>query len=301
MTATIAQTTQRYASNAAAPAPLLDIDGETFRTHFDRKPFLIGHRLGDHPLFELSRLIELARRMPEASSEYNAGDVPVGLDPSQTPRTGLSVEETIRRIVECRSWLVLKNVEQDEDYRDLLGLCLDEVRTHSEALFPGMMKPEAFIFISSPNSVTPYHIDPEHNFLLQLRGSKKLHLFDGRDRSVLTEEELEKYYGGAHRNLTYRSEVQDKAMVFELTPGHGLHFPVTFPHWVRNGDGVSVSFSITFYTPDLDRRRSVHQLNGWLRKRGWQPRPFGQSPWRDGVKYFTARLWRRIRSLLGRK
>ena len=31
---------------------------------------------------------------------------------------------------------------------------------------------EAFIFISSPNTVTPYHMDPEYNFLLQIRGTK---------------------------------------------------------------------------------------------------------------------------------
>jgi hypothetical protein len=288
------------AARPAADARWLDIDAASFQSHFDRKPFLIGHRLCGHPLFELPRLIELARRLPEGSSEYNAGDVPVHLDPSKTPRNGLSVEETIRRIEECRSWLVLKNVEQDLEYRALLEECLTQVRSHSEPLFPGMMNQEAFIFITSPNSVTPYHVDPEHNFLLQVRGSKTVHLFDGRDRTILSEEELENYYGGAHRNLAYRPEVEAKAMVFELTPGLGLHFPVTFPHWVRNGDGVSVSFSITFYTPDLDRRRAVHGLNAWLRRRGVSPRPFGRSSWRDGAKFFLYRAWRRARRLLGR-
>ena len=35
-----------------APMPgLLEIDGETFRSSFNRAPFLIRHHLADHPLF----------------------------------------------------------------------------------------------------------------------------------------------------------------------------------------------------------------------------------------------------------
>src|SRR5262245_63771662 len=84
--------------------------------HFARRPFVVRHRLTDHPLFALPRLIELARMLPEDRVEYNAGDVPVSLDPARTPRTGLSIDETIRRIEECRSWMVFKNVERDPEY-----------------------------------------------------------------------------------------------------------------------------------------------------------------------------------------
>jgi plasmid stabilization system protein ParE len=54
--------------------------------------------------------------------------VPVTLDPAQTPRTGLSAEETLRRIEHCSSWLVLKNVERDPAYAALLEHCLADVR-----------------------------------------------------------------------------------------------------------------------------------------------------------------------------
>jgi cytochrome P450 len=39
----------------------------------------------------------------------------------------------------------------------------------SEPLAPGMCQREGFIFISSPGAVTPFHLDPEHNFLLQIK------------------------------------------------------------------------------------------------------------------------------------
>ena len=279
---------------------LLELDAERFRADFNRKPFVIGHHLIGHPLFALPRLIELAKRIPPENLEYNAGDIPVNLDPELTPHTGLSVEETIRRIEDCRSWMALKNVENDPEYRVLLNECLDEIQTQSEPLAPGMRRREGYIFISSPGSVTPYHMDPEYNFLLQIRGRKTINIFDPADRSIVSEQELEKYLTGGHRNMVFKDEYQQKASIFELVPGAGLHFPVTAPHWVRNGDEVSISFSITFRTPASDRRTSIYSFNAWLRSRGLNPAPFGQSSVRDSIKYFAFRAMRRTRKVLSR-
>lgn len=285
---------------AAPQGPWLDIDPVAFETNFDRRPFLIGHRLVHHPLFALPRLLELARALPENCVEYNAGEIPISLEPEKTPRTGLSADETIRRIAECKSWMALKYVENDPDYRELLLSCLAEVKVHSEGRWPGMIQPQGFIFLSSPGSVTPYHMDPEHNFLLQIRGTKRIYLFDPRDRSILDDEELERFYGGAHRNMQFKEENRNKAWIFDLTPGQGLHFPVTAPHWVENGAEVSVSFSITFRTPDLERRSIIHNVNAWLRRRGLRPSTPGAHPWRDALKYTSYRVWRKSTAWLRR-
>jgi hypothetical protein len=281
--------------------PLLAINADEFSTHFSRQPFLIGHRLTTHPLFQVDRLLELAKRLPAPCIEYNAGELPVAIDHSQTPLNGLSPEETIRRIAECKSWMVLKYVEQDAEYGGLLDACLAEVRPYSEPIAPGMCGAQAFIFLSSPNSVTPYHIDPEHNFLLQVRGSKTVHLYDGRDRKLLPEEHLERFYCDEGRNLPYEKWYDEKSWTYDLQPGSGLHFPVTYPHWVQNGRDVSISFSITFRTPDLDRRRALYQLNAGLRARGHHPAAVGAHPWRDAALYNATRLYRRCRRLFGRK
>jgi len=63
--------------------------------------------------------------------------------------------------------------------------------------------------------------------------------------------------------------------IFELTAGAGLHFPEVAPHWVRNGDEVSVSFSVTFRTPASERQRIVFCANADLRARGLNPMPTG--------------------------
>lgn len=282
----------------ANPAhPLMTIDPVDFRNKFNRTPFLIGHGLCDHPLFGLPQLVELARRLPESNIEYNAGELPLTIDQKLTPRNGLSPEETVRRIADCKSWLVLKYVENDPVYRELLDECLKLVRPHSEPLVPGMRKPHGFIFITSPNSVTPYHMDPEHNFLLQIRGNKHVHLFDGKDRNVLSEQELERFYAEHVRNLTFQEQFRAHSWVYDLQPGEGLHFPVTYPHYVQNGPEVSISFSITFRTPDLDRRTAVYQVNHALRKRGLKPTAVGRSPIRDTIKYQSYRVWRKVSSL----
>jgi hypothetical protein len=292
------QTMPLHAADRGPRGPLLDIDPETFRGCFDRRPFLIGHALTNHPLFEISRLLRLCRSLPETSVEYNAGNIPISVAPGRTPGNGLSAEETIRRIAQCKSWLALKYVEQEPEYGALLHDCLAEISRHSELLRPGMCLAQGFIFISSPGSVTPYHMDPEHNFLLQIRGSKRIHLFDGHDRSILAEEELEQFYRGGDRNLAYPTNGNRQGWTFDLVPGFGMHFPVTAPHYVRNGAEVSVSFSITFRTPDLKRRRLVHISNAYLRRRGLHPAPAGKHPRRDLLKYFTSGIAIRIHRLL---
>ena len=287
---------RRAIDTMAQPDALLDIDARAFAENFDRRPFLIGHRLCDHPLFALERVLGLAKALPASSVEYNAGDLPIGCDPSDTPRTGLSVEDTIKRIEDCRSWMVLKNVEADPEYRALLARCLSEVEVHSEPLLPGATHPEAFIFLSSPGSITPYHMDPEHNFLLQIRGSKQMTLFD---REIVPEEQRERFHRGAHRNMPFAQDYLERSVVVELQPGQAVHVPVALPHFVKNGAGVSISFSITFRTPDLYRRGEVHALNGMLRDRGFNPAPVGSHPSRDAMKSLTMRALRRTSRMLG--
>ncbi|HEX5056862.1 MAG TPA: cupin-like domain-containing protein [Gammaproteobacteria bacterium] len=267
---------------------------------FDRKPFLVRHHLDNHPLFGLSRLMQLAQYLPRECIEYNAGDLPVSLGDSPTPGNGLSVEETLRRIRDCRSWMVLKNVERDTEYAKLLEQCLDEVSMAVGGRIANMRQQEGFIFVSSPGSITPYHMDPEHNFLLQISGSKTVAIFDPADRELIPHETLERFHSGFRRKLILEESHRGRAREFRLEPGTGLHFPVTAPHWVRNGDDVSVSFSITFRSRSCDRRETLYRINASLRKIGISPVAPGQSAWRDGFKLGIHGMTRSVKRALRR-
>jgi hypothetical protein len=265
--------------------PRLDVPPGVFRSSYPGRPFVLAHDLAGHPLFELPRLLELARQLPADRVEYNAGNIPVGQSARLTPRNGLSVEETLLRIEECSSWMALKNVEIDRDYGALLDTLLGGLRAEIEGITPGMNRCEAFIFVSSAGAVTPYHMDPEHNFLLQVRGTKTVTQYDHDDRVLLTEREVETFYAGGVRGLEFRSPPAEKERRFDLTPGSGLYFPVTQPHWVKVGPQWSVSLSVTWRSYASDRAEILYRINSHLRRLGMTPTTPGLSAWRDGLKY----------------
>ena len=273
---------------------LLQIDAQEFSTNFNRRPFFIDHNLIDHPLFLLPRLLELSRILPDEHVIYHSGEIRPNTRLYGGAQTGLSSEETIRQIEECRSWLVLRYVEKDPEYRDLLDCILDEVQVHTEPLDPGMLKRQAFIFITSPEGVTPWHTDPEYSFLLQIRGNKRLKIVSP---PPFSEGELESYFATG-RNPDFKDEYYEMASTYDLSEGRGLHFPLTLPHWVHNGNEVAISISITFQTYASERRTIVYKANHGLRKRGFKPVPFGKSASRDGAKFFAFRAARRAKKLL---
>ncbi len=274
---------------------LLSIDAGEFRANFNRRPFLIKHDLVGHPLFSIPRLIELSRILPPEHVIYHSGEIrPETTLYTGAPRTGLSSEETLKEIEESRSWMVLRYVEKDPEYRELIDRVLDEIQAYTETIDPGMLMRQAFIFITSPQGVTPWHTDPEYSFLFQIRGNKRLKIVNP---SPLSEEELEDYFA-LLRNPGFKEEYREMASTYDLSEGQALHFPLTVPHWVHNGDQVAVSISITFQTRASDRRTLIYKTNHYLRKRGFKPAPFGKSVLRDEAKFFAYRATRRAKKLL---
>jgi hypothetical protein len=262
----------------------LNFDAARVAENFEREPFAVRHHLAGHPLLQLPRLIELGTVLHESSVEFNRADISIDQEYLATPRNGLTIDQTLRQIEDCKSWMVLKNVERDPHYGRLLDECLEEIAPHVRAISPRLLHREAFVFVSSPGAVTPYHCDPEHNFLLQIRGDKVMNIFDRRDPRAITELQMEGMAAGAHRNLPYREEMASLGRPFPLGPGDGVHVPMYCPHWVRVGQSVSVSLSVTFRSLASARRDAALRVNGRLRKFGICPVPAAHSGWRDRVK-----------------
>ena len=63
-----------------------------------------------------------------------------------------------------------------------------------------MRKRVAFVFVSSPNSVTPVHFDIEHSLLMQVSGSKTVSI--GRFESdAVRRHEFDRYWDGSHGRI----------------------------------------------------------------------------------------------------
>ena len=266
---------------------------------YPERPAVLTHQLKDHPLLQLDALAALAQRIRPVDVEYNRGDVTVGLDPKDTPANGLSVEETIRRIEACGSWMVLKFVEQDPLYRSLLQATLGELEPGIRPVTGAMLKQEAFIFISSPGAVTPFHFDPEHNILLQIRGRKTMTIFPAADERLASGEAHEAFHRGGHRNLPWQDEFAGLGDAFELVPGKAVYVPVKAPHWVQNGPEVSISFSITWRSEWSYREAYARQMNALLRRAGLRPASPGRFPHQNHLKSLSYRLIENARRVTG--
>ncbi len=248
---------------------VLTLDSEAFRASFARRPLGVGHRLTGHELLAVEAIADLADRLPASKVEHNRGDVPALLADGDAPRLDASPGEVARGIETNGCWMVLKNIELEPDYGRLLGESLDELVPYLDARAGQMLQREGFIFLSAPGSVTPSHVDPEHNLLLQVRGTKKMNV--GTFPDLETEQrELERFYSGGARNIPVLPSATE---TFALEPGDGVYVPPNAPHWVENGPTVSVSLSITFRTPETKRAAEVHALNARLRRLHLSPRP----------------------------
>jgi mannose-6-phosphate isomerase-like protein (cupin superfamily) len=271
-------------------------DRARFRDLYPQQPGAFRHGLIGHPLLTLESLVGLATRLGPKHVEYNEGDLPYGVAPEKVSRNGLSPEETIRRIEECGSWMVLKNVDRDPAYRALLDEALGEMAEVVEPVSGEMLTRVGFIFVSSPGAVTPFHLDPEHNILLQIRGSKTMMVVRG-DEEVVPHEKHEAYHVGGHRNVPWRDEYEARGHRFELAPGDAVHVPLMWPHWVKNGLEPSISFSVTWKSEWVYQEADVRGMNHLLRRIGLDPRPPAPFPRRNTGKAFAYRAIRKARRI----
>jgi hypothetical protein len=248
---------------------------------FGRQPMGVEHSLADHPLLQLDRIAALAERFPGRIERHQA-DLPLVV-PGGAPELYGPPAETVRSIETNGCWMVFWYLELVPEYKALLDLCLAGVESHLPKGARSMRKREAFLFLSSPQALTPIHFDQEHNFLLQIRGGKTMHVcpFPDSDSEC---RELERLYDGGpflDRNL---GAVPSGGQPFELEPGSGVYVPSFMPHWVQNGGRASISLSITFRSPESLRLERVHLINARLRKAGLRPRRPGSSIVRDRLK-----------------
>jgi hypothetical protein len=281
-------------SRSGETAPLLRFDEDEFSDGFSRRAVAVEHTLVDNPLLRLEAIAELADSLPPERIERHLAEQPMVL-PGGAPDVGGRPSETVLGIEHNGCWMVLWYVEQAAPYKALLDACLQGVLPYAER-DGGLQRQEAFIFLSAPNAVTPVHFDPEHNFLLQIKGTKDMNVCPFPDART-GQAELDRYYDGGHRNL---EAVPSEGTTFRLHPGHGVYVPTFVPHWVQNGNEASVSLSITFRTPSSERAERVNALNARLRRAGLRPKPPGTSERTDRAKEAAYVATFGLRSRIGR-
>jgi hypothetical protein len=271
-------------------ARLLEIKPTSFAAAFAKRSVAVRHALVGHPLFTLEAIAELADRLPPESVRRERGDLPVVnrgyVDVGEGPpsATILDIERT-----GCR--VSLRDIQQVPEYARLIDECLDEAEAVVSDREGGMRRRAGYLFVTAPAATTPMHFDPEHSLLLQIVGVKHVSVAAFEDDRV-RQGELERYLDGLECDFGAMEQI---AETFRLDAGVGVYLPSLVPHWVRTEAGVSVSFSIPFYTAVSERAEYVNEVNRRLRRLRLSPRPPGESEPVDRAKAAGAELWIRLR------
>jgi hypothetical protein len=206
----------------------------------------------------------------------------------------LTHREIFRMMPQEKVWLGLKKIDLLPEYREVIHTLLSSIERDISYSYPGMYNLEGYVFISSPGTIVPYHMDPEHNFLLQISGDKSMYLLDRNDPMVLREKDLEHYYTNTTRRMVFEPAMHQRSQRWYLEPGVGMHVPINFPHYVETGQQISISLSTTFDTPRQQDRALVYKVNYYLRKFGLKPAKYGASALSDRLKSAAGAIYQKV-------
>jgi hypothetical protein len=288
--------------------PTLQLDSKSVAGRFNRDPFGFSHNLHTLDLFHFDSLQGLARKYVVVPRDYfvAAAAASAATEFTSVPHSQWSVDEAMRRIDSAAVRVLLKRPENhDVRFRRLLDSLFEQVIQLQGGLgAERLVRLESAVFVTSAESITPCHFDPEIAFFAQVEGRKNYHVYSP---SSMSEVELESFY---RQGVVSIAEVdlptRDPKLehFFPLTPGDGHHQPQNCPHWVQTGAQRSISYSFVFETDATRARNRTRACNHFLRRAGLNPAIPGASPARDAAKAAAMRvvfpIRRRVSNLAAR-
>jgi len=251
----------------------------------------------------VAAVADLADRLPRKSVIADTATQPLLVPQGGPPRGALDRPgDVIRDLQNANAWLTLLNVEADPGMADLMNTQLDQLQATLIARKGPrqgrMHKRVGFVFVSSPNSVTPVHFDIEHSLLMQVSGRKTVSI--GRwENAEARRREFDRYWDGSHGRI---ESLPEEIASFTVTPGQAVFIPPGTPHWVQNGPDPSLSVTLTYFTAATVRENRVEDFNSHLRRRKMKPREPGHSALVDTAKVYAIgamALGKRLRSAAG--
>jgi hypothetical protein len=262
---------------------------------FDREPFQFQHQLLGHPALEMSNLARMIPTLPDWQVHYSSGKLK-RTDNFETAHrdhaNGMSIEETIDTLKTSNSYIMIREPDRDGSFHPLYQSLMKDVHgvLAARGLAGQANDPKMYLFISSPDSITPFHIDRYTNFLMQFQGSKQISVFPQWDPAVMAPDVRESLVAYSGKRPMWNPEMDALATTYDFQPGDALHIPFVAGHHVRNGPNeVSVSLSLFFKTGENLMLTDAMVFNDHLRRLKLSPAGVGTSRWRDAAK---AGMWR---------
>lgn len=268
---------------------ILNLNNSDYK-NLDQKTFSLTHNLTNHPSLQLDHLMKVVSKHPKDkllfSAELNKLDN--NFDYALDDHKEVDYQKILETIKNTNSsYIAIKNPELNESFKDIyndinsdLGLIMQELGIGSSPI-----EPMLWIFIASPNAITPFHIDRFSNFIMQIRGSKELAVYPPRNSTVVPTEITEAYIDWAGKSPLWKEETDHLATKYFFKPGEAAHIPFTSGHYVKNGsDDISITISVFFYTEKSLQWTKAMKLNNRLRKFGIKTNPVDQNKTMDSLK-----------------
>ncbi len=247
---------------------------QQFERDYPLRPFTFEHRISFNFFLLLETFCETLPRMRPENIEWREtnGEKDGGFKLIRTGQDGAL--KHINDLNDKPGWLMLSDLQELPEYKEFFTKILEEFMPG----FRGGKRPlenlRGFIFVSGPQTVTPFHFDPEHNLFFQLRGEKHFS-FLPPSAPFLTDEAQEHYYKTGNNILPWQDEFEQHATTNVMNIGEGMYLPFAHPHWVSVPKTRSLSLSLTWSSKWAQQNANVHRFNGAMRKLG---RPFGIAP-----------------------
>lgn len=192
--------------------------------------------------------------------EQHAADLPVVLPSGRRTVLQQPAADTVTNLEGIGAWLTMFGVQHDPALKQIALELPSHLAGagHAESTFT------LSLVCSSPDGVTPAHVDAHDVLLLQLHGSKALGTgtFTRRRDHEL---ELRRRFGPRRENL---SRLPDRQQHWALGPGRGVFIPAYTPHWAEVGSSSSVALSIGISSPALRKRETAHRADAALLRHG---------------------------------
>ena len=139
---------------------------------------------------------------------------------------GLSLRQTIETIRTSNSYIMVRSPEGDASFDPLfrdLKADVEELMRARGGVGTKAVDAMLYLFIASPNSLTPFHIDRYSTILMQFNGSKQVCVFPQWDERVVTAADCEDYMCHTGHRPEWHESAEPLASRFHFKPGDALH------------------------------------------------------------------------------
>jgi len=259
-----------------------------FAENYNRRPFLFRHNLCHIEEFQPMYLRQIAQRFVDANAPIycspGKGRIDAGFDAPDEGGKQITPAEALQQMAEEELLFKMPKISKLPEYQHFVEHSFNQILKMCGQPAKGYdLWRSISVFMAGPRRITPYHMDAETSFLCQVTGTKTIWIADGHDREIVTETELERFWRGEGQAVKFKPAAEQRAWKFTLEPGFGVHIPINFPHWVENGDAVSMSASLGFHLVKY-RPGAVHRFNSYLRQMHLKPTPPGRITALDAAK-----------------